>query len=265
MPIAFLLGCILGWLQLIIAPRSDVYTHVFEVSATILTSFLARAFGSLKDGNLFCFSALSSSAIALILPGYLVLCGAMELQSKNMVAGAVRMVHAIIYSLFLGYGTTIGTALYGMMDHNASSATTCSNPVNQYWKWLCVPIFTLCLCVINQAKWRQMPVMIGLSFAGYIVNFFTAKKFPSSAQLSSTAGAIVVGVLANLYSRLAHGVAAAAIIPAIFVQVPSGLAASGSLLAGISTADQITNTTTYKNGTAKLNGTITVREVVITD
>lgn len=66
-----------------------------------------------------------------------------------------------------------------------------------------------------------------------------------------------MGVLGNLYSRLRHGVAAAALLPAIFVQVPSGLAASGSLLAGLSTADQITNTTTYSNGTAKLSGNLT--------
>lgn len=55
-----------------------------------------------------------------------------------------------------------------------------------------------------------------------------------------------------------HGVAAAALLPAIFVQVPSGLAASGSLLAGLYSADQITSGTTYANGTSKINGTTSV-------
>jgi uncharacterized membrane protein YjjB (DUF3815 family) len=219
---------------------------------------LARAFGSIRGGNLFCFSALAQSSIALILPGYMVLCGSLELQSKSMVAGSVRMVYAIIYSLFLGFGITIGAAFYGLLDANATSATTCTNPIGQYYRWLFVPGFTLCLCVINQAKWKQTPVMLGIAFVGYVVNFFSAKKFPSSAQISSTLGALAVGVLGNLYSRMRHGVAAAALLPAIFVQVPSGLAASGSLLAGISSADQITNTTTYANGTAKINGTSTV-------
>ncbi|RAL61033.1 hypothetical protein DID88_010129 [Monilinia fructigena] len=213
LPIAFVLGCLLGFLQLIVAPKSDLYANVFEISAAVLTSFLARAFGSIRGGNLFCFSALSQSSIALILPGYMVLCGSLELQSRSMVAGSVRMVYAIIYSLFLGYGITIGTAVYGLMDSNATS---------------------------------------------YIVNFFSAKRFPSSAQISNTLGALAVGVLGNLYSRVRHGVAAAALLPAIFVQVPSGLAASGSLLAGLSTADSITNSTTYANGTAKVNGTSTV-------
>lgn len=97
--------------------------------------------------------------------------------------------------------------------------------------------------------------MLAIAFIGYIVNFFSDKKFPSSAQISNTLGALAVGVLGNLYSRMRHGLAAAALLPAIFVQVPSGLAASGSLLAGLSNADQLTNTSTYANGTAKINGT----------
>lgn len=121
-----------------------------------------------------------------------------------------------------------------------------------------VPLFALSLCIINQAKWKQIPMMLIIAFIGYVVNFFSAKKFPSSAQISNTLGALAVGVVGNLYSRVRHGVAAAALLPAIFVQVPSGLAASGSLLAGISSADQITNTTTYTNGTARANGTSSV-------
>lgn len=265
MPIAFLLGSILGFLQLIVAPKSDLYSNVFEISAAVFTSFLARLFGSINGGNLFCFSALAQSSIALILPGYMVLCGSLELQSKSMVAGSVRMVYAIIYSLFLGFGITVGTAFYGLMDPNATSATTCSNPLPGYWKWCFVPAFTLCLAIINQAKWKQMPVMLVISFAGYIVNFFSAQKFPSSPQISNTFGALVVGVLGNLYSRVRHGVAAAALLPAIFVQVPSGLAASGSLLAGLSTADKITNSTSSINGQLQGNGTNQVAITSSTD
>ncbi|KAK0283347.1 hypothetical protein LTR35_006421 [Friedmanniomyces endolithicus] len=96
LPIAFILGCILGLLQLVVAPRSDLYANVFEIAATVITSFLARAFGSIRypDSNeqIFCFSALAQSSIALILPGYIVLCASLELQSRSIVAGSIRMV-----------------------------------------------------------------------------------------------------------------------------------------------------------------------------
>ncbi|KAL6239951.1 hypothetical protein BDW75DRAFT_235786 [Aspergillus navahoensis] len=245
MPIAFVLGCLLGILQLVLSPRSHLYSNVFEISAAVLTSFLARAFGSIpyKDGRLFCFSALAQSSIALILPGYLVLCASLELQSRSIVAGSVRMVYAIIYSLFLGFGITIGTAVYGLLDPHASTDYTCpASPItNEYLqRFPFVIVFTFCLATVNQAKWKQIPVMLIIAFAGYITNYFGAKRFYSSTQVSSALGAFVVGVMANLYSRLRHGLAAAAMLPAIFVLVPSGLAASGSLVAGIASAGQIT-------------------------
>jgi uncharacterized membrane protein YjjP (DUF1212 family) len=71
-PIAFLLGVILGLLQLIIAKHSSIYNNVFEISASIILAFLARAFGSIPPRGLFCFSSLTASSIALILPGYIV-------------------------------------------------------------------------------------------------------------------------------------------------------------------------------------------------
>ena len=43
-------------------------------------------------------------------------CGSLELASKNMIAGSVRMVYAIIYSLFLGFGIAIGSDLYFVLD-----------------------------------------------------------------------------------------------------------------------------------------------------
>ncbi|KAK4506818.1 hypothetical protein PRZ48_000551 [Zasmidium cellare] len=315
LPISFFLGCILGWLQLWVAPASDLYANVFEIAASVITSFLARAFGSIRGGELFCFSALAQSSIALILPGYTVLCASLELQSRQIVAGSVRMVYAIIYSLFLGFGITVGTAIYGLLDRNATSATECSNTIPKYWFFFFVPGFTMCLIIINQAKWKQAPVMMIIAFAGYVVNYFSAIRFAGNTQISNTLGALVIGVLANLYSRIGgklenrmwdlwedrlrprwkslrkrvfrhqgrrksakvleegsandtesvmsafqpaarrvgYGLAAAAMLPAIFVQVPSGLAVNGSLVAGIASADQITGNAT--NGTTVVNST----------
>ncbi|CAI7614008.1 unnamed protein product [Penicillium discolor] len=255
-PVAFLLGCLLGVLQLILSTKSSLYSNVFEISAAVLTSFLARAFGSIKFHGepLFCFSALAQSAIALILPGYTVLCASLELQSRSIVAGSVRMVYAIIYSLFLGFGITIGTAVYGLLDSQASTAYTCpASPIhNEYLqRFPFVILFTVCLAIVNRAKWKQMPIMIVISLAGYVTNYFSAKRFYSNTQVSNALGAFVIGVMGNFYSRLRHGLAAAAMLPAIFVLVPSGLAASGSLISGITSAEEMTRSpyAVVNNGT----------------
>ncbi|KAL2137306.1 hypothetical protein VTI74DRAFT_5037 [Chaetomium olivicolor] len=338
MPICFILGCLVGFLQLYISPSNELYANVFEITAAVATSFLARVFGSIRGGNLFCFSSLAQASIALILPGYMVLCASLELQSHQMISGSVRMVYALIYTLFLGYGFTIGSVLYGYMDDHAVSAVHCSvgdswytkRPPENYYLLFVLP-FTLCLCAINQAKWKQTPVQVFISLAGFCVNNFSSRFFKGNGIVSSSLGALTIGVLANLYSRLGrycqnwlldvwerhfeprinrlrskrrpdrspyyncpapgsddslgaakerdpemgtanthgggvtprarkigYGLAAAAMLPAIFVQVPSGLAASGSLLSGVTSADQIVrNETILTNGTV-INGTTTM-------
>ncbi|PYH49742.1 threonine/serine exporter family protein [Aspergillus saccharolyticus JOP 1030-1] len=257
MPIIFFNGCLLGVMQHVIAPRSVLYNNVFEVTAAVLTSFIARAFGSIHrthgSGRLFCFSAIAQSSIALILPGYTVLCSSLELQSHQIVAGSIRMVYAIIYSLFLGYGVTVGTTIYGLIDTNATSRLSCpstgafKNPYLQRFPF--VALFSLCLLVVNQGKWKQAPVMTTIAIAGYVTNYFVSARLGNNSQVANTVGAFVVGVIGNLYSRLWHGHAAAAVLPAIFVLVPSGLAATGSLITGVDTADQIRSNVT-KNHTS---------------
>ncbi|EMD85371.1 hypothetical protein COCC4DRAFT_206550 [Bipolaris maydis ATCC 48331] len=239
MPVILALGMVLGVLQLVIAPLSKTYSTVFEITATILMSFLARAFGSINNGNLFCFSAIAQSAIALILPGWLVLSSALELQSRAIVPGSIRLVFAIIYSLFLGYGITVGTAIYGAIDSNATNATQCQEPLHPYWSFLFVPLYVFFTTFTVQAKYKQMPAMIIIAFAGYLVNFYASKKFSSSAPIAYTFGAFTVGVLANLYSRLRHGVAAAVLLPAVYVQVPGSLASSGSINSALKTASAL--------------------------
>ena len=91
-----------------------------RISVSIIVSFVARALGTLSN-NLFCYSAVSSAGVVLILPGFTIrkchqsasavsvtstqslklVIAALELTSRNILCGSVRMVYAIIYTLFL--------------------------------------------------------------------------------------------------------------------------------------------------------------------
>ncbi|KAG4303780.1 hypothetical protein PORY_002805 [Pneumocystis oryctolagi] len=243
LPISFVLGCILGVLKIVVARRSLLYANAFEISAAVITSFLARAFGSIRDRRnndkfIFCFASMAESAITLILPGYLVLSGSLELQTKNIVAGSVRLFYAIIYSLFLGFGMSIGSVIYKSMDKMASNETQCHSNINLWLRFLFVPIFTICILVVNQARPRQFPVAVIIASAGYVVNFFSTKRFGAS-QVSNAIGAFVIGCLGNVYSRIGHGLAFTVILPAIFVQIPSGLAAQRGVYIGVEVSNEI--------------------------
>lgn len=246
LPIIFVLGTLIGFSDLVLVPKSELYGYVFEISAAILASFLGRAFGSIRWGQNqgFCFSAISQASIVMILPGFTITTSALELQSKNMVSGAVRMVYGIVYTLFLSFGFTIGIAIYGAMDHDASSATWCITSYPVWWQIAFVLPFTFCYAIVYNGKWSKMPAMLAISLAGWAVNHFSGERFLAVPSLSQALGALTVGVLANLAGRVGLGLAVTLMHPAIFVQVPGSLAASGSLISGLTNADQLTKNET---------------------
>ncbi|KAH8102446.1 DUF1212-domain-containing protein [Cristinia sonorae] len=109
---------VLCGLQIGVASRSQLYANVFEVTVTIAIAFAARGLSSIRS-QIFCYTAISSAGIVLILPGYLILSSSLELASKNIVCGSVKMVYALIYTLFLGFGLQIGSDFYLLVDHGA--------------------------------------------------------------------------------------------------------------------------------------------------
>ncbi|KAJ7357192.1 hypothetical protein B0H14DRAFT_2331634, partial [Mycena olivaceomarginata] len=121
-------GCcaaVLQYLGLNAANKSSMYANVYEISVTIIVAFVARGLSNITasiQGNFFCYSAISSAGVVVILPGFTVLISALELMSKNVFCGSVRIVYAIIYTLFLGFGLTIGSDLYLVVDRRARRA-----------------------------------------------------------------------------------------------------------------------------------------------
>ncbi|KAF2760818.1 DUF1212-domain-containing protein [Pseudovirgaria hyperparasitica] len=236
MPVALVLGSIVGFLQVIAAARNPLYANVLEVSAALVTSFAARAIASIGGGGsqkYFCFGAIAESSITMILPGYIVLCGALELQAKSLTAGATRLFYAVIYSLFLGYGINVGSQLWGSADAHATTSATCPRSVDPKWKIVLVPFFIAMQAVVLRSRPRQIPVQMIFGSAAYLVNYFVAAN--ATSQVANTASALTLGMLGHLYARSRRAFAFASVVAGIMVLVPSGLSAQGGLIAGIET------------------------------
>lgn len=85
------------------------------------------------------------------------------------------------------------------MDKNATSDTTCSAPLQKEWNLLFVSLFTICVAIINQAEWKQMPAMLLISISGYVVNWHAGNFFKGASTVSNTLGAVAIG--ASLFSQ----------------------------------------------------------------
>lgn len=153
------LGALLVLVQVLVS-RNDLYSSLFEydlssnitplISVTnilefriviaCINAFLAAALASTKY---FCFSAVASGSVVLILPGYIVLCGSLELANRSIISGSVRLVYAILYALFLGFGLAMGSELYTRatgLSIQGGQDFTCSNlRINAPWYMATIP------------------------------------------------------------------------------------------------------------------------------
>ncbi|KAH9847729.1 DUF1212-domain-containing protein [Lenzites betulinus] len=236
---SFPLGCLLIVIQLF-AARNELYSNVFEITVATIFSFIAAALSSAKY---FCYSAIASSSIVLILPGFIILCGSLELSSRNIVSGAVRVCFSCIYSLFLGFGLAIGATAYSKITHHTlagSDDLTCGSSHDPngpwwqrtpslWWAFLTVPAYSLFLSLRNHAPWkrRELYLLVVISCIGWVTNHFTGTRFPNQSDISAAAGALAVGFVANIYGRFFNGNAFVIMITGILFQLPSGLANGG--------------------------------------
>lgn len=160
-----------------------------------------------------CFTPIAFSAFIVILPGYPMAVAVIELVSRQLVSGVVRMVYSIIYSFLLGYGITMGSALYMLIDKSATSqpsaqcqhANDTCNPrvADKRWFALMVPAFAFAYCFFVRARPHRWPTMILVSATGYIVNFFLSACSGASApsQVLQVVPAFVIGFIGNLLTK----------------------------------------------------------------
>ncbi|WRT67746.1 uncharacterized protein IL334_004718 [Kwoniella shivajii] len=251
------LGALLVGVQML-AARNDMFSNVFEIAIATVISFVAAALASTE---IFCYTALVSGGVVLILPGYIVLCGALELASRNITAGAVRIGYSVIYSLFLGFGISIGAVLYEKITgHDVLNANdyTCANThggapwyqvtPSAYWYFLCCPAYAFFLSLRNQQPlWaKELPIMVIIAAAGWSSNHFSSLAFPGRSDMTSAIGSFVVGTLGNLYGRLSNGSSFPVTVTGILFQLPSGLSNGGIFNFAAESSDG--SSTAYSDG-----------------
>ncbi|GAA5957197.1 hypothetical protein JCM21900_004677 [Sporobolomyces salmonicolor] len=245
------LGALLVLVQVIVS-RNDLYSSLFEIVIACIIAFIAAALASTK---FFCFAAVVSGSVVLILPGYIVLCGSLELANRSIISGSVRLVYSILYSLFLGFGLSIGSEIYSRatgLTIYGSSDYTCSSlrhdvpwyrsTIPKWWYFLTIPMYLLMLALRNgQPLFRKETIlMVFIGSGGFAANFFSGRAFTNRSDISSAIGSFAVGFAGNLYGKFTRGSPFVVMVPGILIQLPSGLS-NGGLLAFTSTDNNSTS------------------------
>ncbi|KAJ1726220.1 pheromone-regulated protein prm10 [Coemansia biformis] len=241
--VSAMLGLLIGVLQLM-AGRFHNYANLFEVSSAFLVSFVA----ALMQGYV-CFATVSFSGIAMLLPGLALTTSIIEMASRNMISGTVRLVFALCRCFMLGYGISVGSTLgtrvlgyassvnliEGQIGSDASVGLCLPGP-SKFWWFLFLPMVSLGFNVSISAHWRQWPFMLIAGCLAYTVSYF-ASLSEALRPLAPAIAAFAMGLFANiLASFYNHRSAVEPILGGVQLLVPGSLGLK-TVLAFITSSD----------------------------
>jgi uncharacterized membrane protein YjjP (DUF1212 family) len=151
-----------------------------------------------------------------------------ELVSRQLVSGVVRMVYAIIYSFLLGYGIEMGSEIYGAIDPNSVSAqgqaeicktalssTTCVTVIPQLYYIMTVPLFAISYCIYLRARPVRWPTMITVATSGFVVTYLLSCYATAPTQVLQVVPAFAVGLIGNLLTKFTGKMSLDAVILAV--------------------------------------------------
>ncbi|KAF9356712.1 hypothetical protein BGX26_004868 [Mortierella sp. AD094] len=206
----------------IIAGKFPVYGNIFEMTASILVGFIAKAFG-----DRVCFSAVALAGVVVLLPGLLLTQAIMELSSRNIVSGAVKMFYALMYAFFLGFGLTLGAELWDYIAGASAvaSASACQHSISRWWYFIVYPAVSASINIVFNAHPRQWFGMTSVTAVGFVVTLF----FKSGPQINAAVAAFAVGISGQLYGRLTGQLSYVPLLSGVLILVPGSVGVRGIL------------------------------------
>ncbi|KAI8067805.1 hypothetical protein BC940DRAFT_238894 [Gongronella butleri] len=210
---------------------------IYEITCCMIVGFIAQ--GLTRVG--FCFTPVAFASFIVLLPGYSMTVGIGELVSRQLVSGVVRMVYAVMYSFLLGFGISMGSSLYTLVDTTDTSSFisycnmrnqntgTCITTVGPMWYFLTVPLFAVTYCLYLNARPARWPVMVCIAICGFIVTWCLACKANAPAQVMQVVPAFTVGLLGNIYTKISGKMSFDAVLLGVFYLVPGSLGLKAAL------------------------------------
>ncbi|KAJ3294031.1 NAD-dependent glutamate dehydrogenase [Rhizoclosmatium sp. JEL0117] len=202
--VAGILGFIAGAIYVYLG--SSVFIFLPEFLAGLCTAFIAKAVQNTFYANGICFDPLKVTLAALImfLPGMSLTISVIELSTKNLVSGTIRMFQALFCAMMLGFGITVGESLV-LWPLATYTAPTCA-PTTQLWAILFFVPMAMSINILFQANKHQFGIMCFTSFVGYaIYNLVNLVPFLKEQPIAvNTIVSAAIGITGNICQAAAR-------------------------------------------------------------
>ncbi|RCI02585.1 hypothetical protein CU098_006441, partial [Rhizopus stolonifer] len=207
----------------ILSAHFPIYARIFEMSTSILVAIICRSLY-----RYCCFTSVAMSSILILLPGYTMTVGVIELSARQVTTGIVRLVYSIFYAFQLAYGLQMGSNVYSAVDPKASEFGLCNQTaVSPWYLFLLLPILSITLSLSygsSKKQWVSQGVSATIAFC---ISFFLSKVIPDG-QIVTSIAAFVIGLYSNFALKITGEPPLAPLCVGVTLLVPGSIGVRGA-------------------------------------
>lgn len=163
------------------------------------------------------------SAILVLIPGYSISVGVIELISAHVLSGTENLMNGLVYLVKQFAGAWLGVGLVKLCC--SVPEMSAGTPVSSSWLWVAVPMLIVGLCIVFQNGpkdfiWASLSCLI--AYGGVLFGSALA-----GANLGNLIGTIATVVFANLWAAQTGRPISSVLLPAIVLLVSGSIGFRG--------------------------------------
>ena len=161
-------------------------------------------------------------ALAISFPGVRLTTSLIEISSRNIISGSVKLLHALFTAALIGFGYGIGNDLTMSLIRIPQDSCNASANVSPLWGFLLFPPLAIAVCVDLHARKGLFPIMIWTLAVGFVSSSLLLRinVFQQNSDFATVIAAFLIGLSSNIYSRITRDIAIAPILSGIIILVP---------------------------------------------
>jgi uncharacterized membrane protein YjjP (DUF1212 family) len=174
------------------------------------------------------------SAIVILIPGFMISAGIIEIVENHVVAGSARLTAGLVYLVKQFTGAWLGIATIGIFWTSGNNVNLLS--ASGIDTWIFIALLFIGLCIAYQTLLRDFVWVLANCAFAYGVVIISSNLL--SADLGTLFGAIAAGIFANLWVRATGRPTSIVLIPAITVLVSGSIGFRGMMVVAAGQSEQ---------------------------